>query len=923
MKLNKTKKKIQFNQGNSFIVVVATISFLAVLVTALLVAVALCYRLKAYDINSRDNFYFLEKAMDEIYEDVGSKTMQHLNAAYNETLEVLVYFDPAKETYVTMSDEDANIMMRKSFINRLQNHTFFTDRDQANDEMQALIDPTGDLNLTLTIDNITRDNVTGAVTFHDIVITRSATYSTINTSDVEVATAATNTYVQSITTDLVVSAPEYDVDFTNVGKDVDDLYDFVMISDMGVEITGIGTKSHITGNVYAAADFYNKEYNEADVTKVNSYDGDKLKDCDGVSERSMYSGFYVDGADVSIVADKLIVPGSIASMNCAELSIVGNATSTGAEYAQVWADGIVLGGYSRKLSSNADAYSGSVIDMKADTYVYDDLEINATGSEFALDGNYYGYNYASTDNRTYSDEFIAASTNRKYLAGVQIYDGNYVAEGESGALKSQAHYNSSAIIVNGADSLLDLSDTESIYVAGQAYVELSKTVKSNDYAVNDDDDDDTLNEAKGDTYSYTDAKNQTSYTTTNSKDADAIDSVQDYRTGEAISIKSNQLAYIPPYKVRETEDGEMYVEWPEILTGTEFETIFAEMSKVPVIKTVVSGKVNYFYDFTDATITINEYLEKYADLFNEIEGQPRSTGTMADFYDITDYRLFKVENVILDDTDPNNMNNLNEIQNKIYSNSAISYKNGDKINVIADSDAVDVLTTAATALTNMNNANVDPNYQSVTMGLNNEYKEMKMLLTSNSTDGAKVDAAHTTEESLISPINEYFDLSELPDLGLNENELYNVKMASGYKIFMKEGDVVVTDTYGGDLVDGKVKGIVVCTGDVTFDGVTEFEGIIVAGGKIKVDQSINFVANAEVVKSILRECYDSNNSVKLSDRTEATDWQAKVCRLFKNFAASYNTASGNTAETVDSMKSVTAVVYEDMLSFENWKKNVD
>lgn len=914
MKLNKTKKKLQFNQGNSFIVVVATISFLAVLVTALLVAVALCYRLKAYDINSRDNFYYLEKAMDEIYENVGNKTMQHLNEAYNETLGVLVYFDPAKETYVTMSDEDANTMMRKSFINRLQKDTFFTDVTIATSDMQTLINPSNDPMLTLEIDNITKDNLTGAVTFHNLVITRTANYSTINTKDVNGETAATNQFVQSITTDLVVAPPQYDVDFTNVGKDVDDLYEFAMISDMGVEITGTVTKSHITGNVYAAADFYNKVYNDTADTKVNSYDGARLADCDGVSERSMYSGFYVDGADVSIVAEKLIVPGSIASMNCAELSIVGSATSAGAEYAQVWADGIVLGGYSRKLSSNTDAYSGSVIDMKADAYVYDDLEINATGSDFTLDGNYYGYNYASTDNRTYSQEFIAASTNRKYLTGVKIYDGNYVTKDASGALKSQAHYNSSAIIVNGADALLDLSDTNSIYVAGQAYVELSKTVKSNDYTPAADDDNDTLDEAKGDTYSYTDANNQTSYTTTNSKDANAIESIQDYRTGEAISIKSNQLAYIPPYRVRETEDGEMYVEWPEILTGTEFETIFAEMSKVPVIKTVVSGKVNYFYDFTNATITINEYLEKYADLFDQVEGQPRSTGTMADFYDITDYRLFKVENVILDDTDPNNMNNLNAIENKIYSNSAISYKNGDKINIIANSDAVDVLTTAATALTNMNNANVNADFRSVTMGLNNEYKEMKMLLTSNSTDGAKVDAAHNTAESLISPINEYFDLSVLP-------EQNNVKMASGYKIFMTDGDVEVTDTYGTDQIDGKVKGIVVCTGDVTFAGnVNEFEGIIVAGGKIKVDHSINFVANAEVVKSILRECYDYDNSKKLTDRN---DWQSYVCRLFRNFAAAYDTASGKEAETVDSMKSVTAVVYEDMLSFENWKKNVD
>ena len=50
-------KKHKNNQGNTFIMVIVTLSFLAVLTSALLVAIALCYKLKALDINSRDNFY--------------------------------------------------------------------------------------------------------------------------------------------------------------------------------------------------------------------------------------------------------------------------------------------------------------------------------------------------------------------------------------------------------------------------------------------------------------------------------------------------------------------------------------------------------------------------------------------------------------------------------------------------------------------------------------------------------------------------------------------------------------------------------------------------------------------------------------------------------------------------------------------------
>lgn len=965
MKLNKTKKKKRLNQGNSFIVVIATISFLAVLVTALLVAVALCYRMKAYEINSRDNFYYLEKAMDEIYEGVGKISMQHLNNAYNETLEVLVYFDPAKESYVTMSDEDANKMMKQSFINKLDTERTsgsgrFRDNTTAATTLMSFITP--DSNLTITVDDVT---MTGDVlTIRNVVLTRKAEYSTVNAAKNADPNknAAPATYVQSITTDLVISAPEYDVDFTNVGKDVDDLYDFVMISDMGVEITGINTKSVINGNVYAAADFYNKVYNEDSNTAVNSYNATQLSKCDGVSEKSMYSGFYVSGANVSIIADKLVVPGSIAAMNCGEISVVGNITRNASGYAQnwvdtslagyqdeagytqVWADGIVLGGYSRKLSGGGTAYTGSTIDMKADAYIYDDLEVNATGSEFTLDGAYYGYNYASTDNRTYSPEFIAAATNRKYLSGVQINDGNYIGvDGNGAALTGQAHYNSSAIVVNGADSVLDLSKTDSIYIAGQAYVELSKTATSKNVEEENTGDPSTWNNSTNateedkkvtvDAYSYND-KSDDNYTTTNAIDNNSHTDIQDYRTGEAISVKSNQLAYIPPYRV--TEDpatGEIYVAWPAILENTnfanlniniDFSKIWSSLSKVPVIKTVVSGKVNYFYDFSkaDTGIKMNEYMEAYAALFEIPQGQNRSVGTMADFYDITEYELFKVDNLILDGDDDTNgadgENDKDDIENKIYSNSAISYKIGDKINVIADSKSVDVLTAAADELGKMDPSS---NFNSVatiqagnttmlTTDIQSEYKEMKMLLTNTSTDDNAVGDARDKQESTITPINHHFDFSELD--GFNET----LTMNSGYKVFVSETDVTVAD---GNFKN--IKGIVICKGDVTFGpDVEEFEGLIVAGGKIKVGQSINFVANAEVVKSILRECYDKDNSKKLAERG---DIEAKVCRLFKQFAAEYANASGNPAENVDSMKSVTAVVYEDMISFKNWKKNVD
>ena len=941
------------NQGNSFIVVVATISFLAVLVTALLVAVAMCFRLKAYDINSRDNFYYLEQAMDEIYEGVGAISMKHLNDAYDETSEVLVYYDTVTKSYVTMDNGNANKLMKATYLNKLQNDESFKSTEKLTNTLNNLLSNRYDKNLKpegvkVEVGNIAL--VDEVLTIKDIVLTRKAQYSTVNTNKGKTGKeiAAGSTFIQSITTDLAIAMPDFQINFASVGNDISELYDFVIISDMGVEIEGIATSSTITGNVYAAADFYNKEYNKepskgivADETeetrkkplknKVNSYLDDELAKCDGVTEKSMYSGFYVSGAKVSIMADKLIVPGSIAAMNCANLNVVGSIEGSGATATKVWADSIIIGGYSRKASASSTSYKGSSLKMRADSYVYDDLEVNANGSAFALDGSYYGYNYASTDNRVYSDEFIAASTNRKYTSKVKINDGNYIADdnGKGGHLVGQAHYNSSSVVVNGENSTLDLSKVGNMYIAGQAYVEMSKATTSTTYVAEEaggklalkavtaeTEEDDSKEKVTVDTYSY-DGVSDDNYTLNNDGEKT---SVQDYRTGEALSVKSNQLAYIPPYNVQEDPaDGSLFVQWPSVLADTDyFKDIWSNLEKVPVIKTVVSGSEYYFYDFSQAEsgVKMNEYMEAYTKLFELIEGTVHTTGDLANFYNITEYEAFKVDKVIVDES-------------KIYSNSAISVKRDGKVTIKADSKSVASLL----AVKNDLDASLQPSSadvsdsssdsektiyaKQVTSGLQKQYKEMKMLLTDTSTNNYAVENAYTADEGSITPINYYFNFEGLNGItqsgGTRGTLKAKNKMDSGYVIFLGEDDVKVA----ADTADGRVKGIVLCKGDVTFDSnVKEFEGLIVAGGKVMVSQSINFIANAEIIKSVLRECDESKS-------LSGTENLSAFCKLFRHFISDGLVNPADPASNIESMKSVTAVQYEDIVAFKNWKKNVD
>lgn len=945
-------KKLKNNQGNSFVVVVATVSFLAILTAALLVAVALIYRLKAYDINSKDNFYYLEQAMDEIYAGVGADSMGILNEAYDDTLETLVYYDTDAKQYKTMTNEQANAMLKKTYIYLLQNNENYNSTTKVDTRLRSFLSNPYDADsnpegIQLSFNTIEKNDLD--LTIVNVVLKREAEYSTVNARSKKNSTDGTvsagDTFIQSITTDIVIGAPAFDVNFNSNATELNELYEYSLIADMGIEITSAdgkaarGDKVSLTGNIYAASDFYNKKYNEDpgtihwqgttttetiktdQIQKVNSYDSARLLDCDGVKTKSAYSGLYIDGAEVAIASDRLIIPGTFAVMDCADvtLSTISSASDT---WAEVWADGIVLDGYSLKKNLEGDL-KGSSLYMRANLYMYDDLEVNANAASVFLNGEYYGYNYASTDNRTYSETALANGT-RSFTA--RTSSGYKDGKG----IEGQAHYNSSAIILNGQDANLDFSLVKSMYVAGQSYIELSKQTTTTDEAITYNVEatkvDDTV-KIKSNDYA---SKSTVNYTTTNNTSSTPI---QDYRTGEAISIKSNQLAYIPNANVIEDETG-IYVNLPASLKTLEpFKDFWDDLSHVPVIKTVISGKKYYFYDFSnikpstpDKEIAMNTFIEEYAKLF-DIETitsgtDERTTGEKANLQNITDYEFFQVEALDVK-TDDN--------ATSIYTNSAITTKVGNKFSIKANQKNMEALTTAASRLSSdsVNTTAAAGNAQELTNAFNKQYKEAKWLLTNKSANGEYVTEAHALAEDCITPINHYFDFSKVN----SENTKY-IDLESGYGVWVSEGDVKVGAEYfslnGGSskrydriYKNGKVRGIIIAKGDVTFDtDVEEFEGLVVTGGKIIINNftgtktTMALSANAEIIKSVLRECDASRGET-------AEKNYGFVCDTFRLFESTYEPPSESDDNVVTAMKSISAVQFEDIISLKNWVRNVD
>ncbi len=589
--LSKIKNRIK-NSGSSLVLVIVALGFVGILAGALLTAVGYAYRLKLYDYNAKSNFFYLEQAMDEIYAGVGAQTMTAMQEAYEETREQVIEFDMSQGVYKNIDNTLANNMFKDKFMQKfnpsasLPTDFFYlsatpTDTDSLVVNLSNMIS-----NSTISLDysNLRLEKqieggLVTKVTIKNVKLVREADYN---------RSPAKGTFKQTICTDIDISRPDFDVSFNSIMVDTDNLFDYCLIADSGVEVNEQpGSTLNINGNVYAASDFYNKVYNDYDnankltsnqrthfsnissitktftpvgsseaintvynLNKVSNYayasgghtlfnhynylnasiiaEGTDFTGIDATAQtsniydgynlRSKYSGFYINGSNVNFVGEYFVVPGSLSVMNAGTLNVFGYKDSEIIP-ANVWADEIVLGGTTRTNSDNKPY--GAKASFDANLYVKDDTQIEADNCEFTLSGGYYGYSNSST-----SDDRVFVPTTKKVVndaSALNIYQ-EYVA----GKVQNRGHYNSSSIIVNGQNAKLDFTNTNLIYIAGRSYVELSAQSKGSRNVYYSD-----IKDADGNNLFFT------------ANDNEYDQDTEDYKTGESLSIKSNQIAYIP------------------------------------------------------------------------------------------------------------------------------------------------------------------------------------------------------------------------------------------------------------------------------------------------------------------------------------------------------------------------------------------
>lgn len=583
------------NSGSTLILVIVALGFVGILTGALLTAVGYAYRQKLYDYNAKSNFYYLEQAMDEIYAGLGAQTMQSMQEAYEETKEQAIKYDLTSHEYKNIGNEAANEKFKNLFMEKISTsdnykiaHVNPLDLNSAIDEDSGLLGAIkgfitneevkpdfGDISVVYVYKTGTPKTSSVYTSGRDLAKVQIKNITLVRTVDYA-RSQAKGTFSQKISTDIEISRPDFDVSFDGDSSRINNLFEFCILSDSGVEVNKTpGSVLSLDGNIYAANDFYDKKYNNYaednstayndaitwnrsdgssvaykmnkvtknqfgnisttdllnhnalitnPVREQNLYDGNNLK--------SKYSGFYVNGSTVNIFANKMIVPGSIAVMNAGTLNVYG-IDGTTVTQSNVWADEIVLAGDTQGTPVNTNGAISSIenevgsrADFTANLYIKDDTQIESDYSRFRLNGKYFGYgNSTKKDSRTFIPTTLIDTAHNR-----NIYQEKDTDSSSTTGNMIRSHYNSSAFIVNGQHANVNLLDTTSIYIAGRSYIELSK-IKS--------------------------GGSTNSYITVNKEDGTSVgekitntpftydSELKDYKTGESLSIKSSQLAYKP------------------------------------------------------------------------------------------------------------------------------------------------------------------------------------------------------------------------------------------------------------------------------------------------------------------------------------------------------------------------------------------
>lgn len=537
---------------------------------------------------------------------------------------------------------------------------------------------------------------------------------------------------------------------------------------------------------------------------------------------------------------------------------IGNSGS--AANAQVWAESIRTVEDRDKSAAAALAEAADPakpladLEISASVYAANDLELNARKSRVKLMGEYYGY-------------------------GNGVYETQEKINRESG-YASANHTNNSSIVINAGQSELDLSELKTLVVAGHAYVDL----ESRAY----------LNEPPSSSPSGL---------------------LEEFETGESLALKTSQYMYLAPTNCLKTTNP---VETALALPEDE----------------VWQGDGNWFGmtgGFVDAGRPVEAKLV-----------ENRTTGASYTYY----YLRFlpgmedDYAGTVLNMIDP--QNNLSDMDTAIKSKYRYESYNVLQLNQIweikqsiaqrAAAAQVETVIVAEDTTAGIYAAGILSRVTASELS-SQEIPEQNLLsLDTMSKIKSKMHLRYEWMYAALDPREEFSMASDLltspfkaaEDRDFDDVARYKLMPAGEFVDFSKlPGSAVVTSYKYSENRDYKTvlsgssytvpagsifRGIIICKGDVTVSPGANVDGLIIAGGRIKVEGNGVIRANRSIVQSILDEEM-TEESRTAAGEISRSDYASYVLR---GFTPSHTTQ--------DVRYRVTGTDYTDYISYQNWRK---
>ena len=531
----------------------------------------------------------------------------------------------------------------------------------------------------------------------------------------------------------------------------------------------------------------------------------------------------IPGASLNVESgDKVVCKG--------EISVGLNSTFTSAESVNLWARGL-----------NADSVQN--VSLSGSTYFADDLTVTGKNNNVKISGNYYGY--GSYESAT-SDDCVAKD--------------QYEKSGLTGAALS------SAIVINGKNTTLDLSDTQKLMIAGRNYIASSK-VKANNRS-----------------------------------------NTNDVATGESLTVKGTQLAYLVPKEVLGASGNpltydaylallngakDISVNWDAAVEAWGSRTLrdIGVDSEKPVQTVFYNDGFVYFYlNFTDA--------QKSADFMQMYYQNNPTVKANMDKY-LSFYFGGEDSGITVKDAD--------SYLRYITNGNALSYSGADAQGNMQQATSVNPGEKILQEQVGYQNSWYALNRKMITSYdlLNKAVKEDAEGKTHNETDGDR-----SVYDNLV---NEKKMISYIKDTVKDDTGKYVFTASDedgGLQAIMYDnGENGMNQTLKISQSDADKLRLVVCTGDVEIEAGVKFQGIIMAKGTITLKAGAQLESaplEAARVFQAQMSSYGDGTSIKPQDFF----WEGDKYVLG-------NSSSSGKKDTLNGSETYSLA---DCVTYENWKK---